>query len=364
MLVIGFFIKREIVMRYCRIYLFIGLFTFLSCSETENRNVFFQEKDAQPVSEHRIEELTLVDSLNLTRAFDSLSVSTVKHTNGTLVFRSSQAGYRFHLLDAESLEITGEISIPEGRGPGEILRMAGYDVKDGILAILDSGNLKTVLYNMEGEYLNEFVVDGVRPNDIEMIDSETFIYSALRNPDGMFHVIKSNETTLHSFQQQKPDANLNIFSGEMVYKDGVFYFGGYAEPIIRGYEIGSDGVEPIFSKAIIDDYDTENNYEERGGDFRVFAFSEQAQYASHDLDVSGDYLYLARHTNGDPEYRYLDAYNIRDGSYEVSFPMHYYPWSVTSDENYIYVLEGKPGEEEGEVSERYLMKYVKPEMDF
>jgi hypothetical protein len=349
-------------MKYFQLFLVISLVAVFSCSEVEKENQLFREKDPQPVSEHRTKDLALVDSVNLNRMLEEgLSFSTVKYTEGNLIFQSSQNGFRFHMLDTESLDVVNEISIPEGRGPGEVLRIGGYDVKDGLIAILDIGNLKTVLYNLEGEYLSEFVFDGVRPNEIEMIDSETFILKAIRNPDGMFHIVNSEGSVLPSFQKHQVDANLNVFSGEMVYKDGSFYFGGYAEPIIRRYDILDDKVEPVFSRAIIDDYDSSDNYEERGGgEYRVFAFAEHAEFASHDLEVSGDYLYLARHTNGDPNYRFLDVYHIEDGRYEVSFPMQYNPSSVTSDENYLYVLESQPGE----TIQRHIIKYEKPEMNF
>lgn len=334
-------------------------FICVSCTEPEKDYTVFTEKKPQEAAERTVRELTPVDSLNLTEVFDAWSRLDLKHSNNGLFVKLD---YQIVRLNKEDLSTENILNIPEGRGPGELLSIRDFDVGNGFLVMLDGEAQKTVIYDLNGNLIEEFLNDKYLVDMIEIAGRDTFYYQIATRHDYLFY--KGNrENEIHlQFASQTEGINILAYTGEMIYHNHSLYFGGYSEPLFRRYDLSGEEPELVFSRAVIDDYNSENNYREAptSDGMRLQGYSDEVQYASMDIDADKNYLYSVRHANGTVDYKYLDLYSVEDGSYRVSFPLHYYPVYITVDEDYVYTIEL----EGSDPIQRHLIKYEKPDMNF
>lgn len=339
-------------MKYLKLILLINLFIFISCSKkTKNEVRAFIEKEPQNKTERTVHELAPLDSLNLTEEFEGISIIDLKLDDEKLYL--DIGGNNFLVLNAENFDLVNEINIPKGRGPGELLVVRSFDVENETLAILDGNAMKTVLYDLKGNFLEEFLNDEYPVEAIEMADPDTLYYQVKPANKYLFVEADRENNIRHRFQEQMPNINRMATTGEMVYHNNSIYFGGYSEPILHRYDISDTGVKSIFSRAVIDDYNSENNYAggETSGGSRFWSYSDEAIFASKDIDVDDNFLYSVRHHNDEVGYKYLDIYSTGDGGYLASIKVRHYPYLVAVDDA-IYTIESKSGKS-------YLMKYPK-----
>ncbi|MDZ7772359.1 MAG: hypothetical protein U5K31_06440 [Balneolaceae bacterium] len=322
----------------------------------------FTEKRAQAETERTVRELVAVDSLLVGEDIPELSLSYLELSESFIFSKSDEKLVKLHKGD---LGRAGAITLPEGRGPGEVpnFRLIRFGVAGESLAFYDRNTQKTVVYDLQGNFQGEFLNGGYQPSGVVMADPETYYFQIMPTPgrEAIFYEVRrqGNESMVsRRFQAPTEGDNLLAYGGSLAYRDGTLYFAGRPEPLLRRYDITGDSARLTWSREVIDGYDSANNYEtpEERGDFVAFGYSDQAQYATVDLATDGRFLYSARHPNDREGYKYLDVYAVEDGDYLASFLLRGYPQHVAVDGQHIYTLE-----EEGERS--FLMKYEKPDLE-
>lgn len=348
-------------MDYRKCVMLFALILYSCTKPVEKKIESFTEKQAQYVSERTVKELMPVDSLNITKEFDGISISRLD-LNDTAIF--AKLGLKIAKFSKQDLSVGEIYNIPEGRGPGEVINLNVTLFKAGKknLVIYDGKAKKTVLYDLDGNFREEFLNGAYQANAMAM-DGSTFYFQVMPNQEYLFYEVKRAESesiVLRQFQKLTDDGNALAYTGEIIYHGNSLYYGGYSEPLIRRYDLSGEEVHLIFSRAVIDDYNSENNYQkpqQTSGGNRFFGYSSEAKFASQDIAADDTYLYSVRHHNDEEGYKYLDIYDVEEGNYVGSFALKYYPYHIGVDNHHIYTLESYGGV-------KYLMKYEKPEMNF
>jgi len=346
-----------------QIYLFFFALLLFSCLESEKDYTVFTEKKPQDAAERTVRQLTPVDSLNLTKAFDGQSLTDIKLNDSALF---AEVGDQIVRLSKQDLGTELVFTIPEGRGPGEIVNfnVAKIEVGKKRIAVYDKNAKKTMLYDLNGNFREEFLNEGYQVSSMAIADEDTYYFEIMPNLNYLFFEVERKESesvVRRRFQPRADDINILAYGGEIVYHNRSLYFGGRPEPLIRRYDLSGEEPDLVFSRAVIDDYNSENNYEkpERSSDFHIWAYTDEVKYASQDIAVDDNYLYSVRHHNDEEGYKYLDIYDVEDGSYRRSFSLLHYPSEIAVDEDYIYTLES----EGNDPIRKYLIKYEKPDMN-
>lgn len=344
-------------------HLLMALLLLASCTETQSEEYGdFTEKKPQAETERTVRELVAVDSLTIAQDIPELSLSYLELSGSSIFSRSDE-----HLvkLDKQDLSRVQAITIPEGRGPGEVpnFRVTTFTVGDGVLVFYDRNTQKIMLYDLNGTFREEFLVGGFQIRGMEIADAETYLFQVMPTPGReyiFFEVArKGNESTVsRRFQESTEGDNLLAYGGNLAYRGGALYFAGRPEPVIRRYDVTGDSVRLAWSREVIDGYDSENNYEtpEDQGNFVSWRYTDQARFASEDIAVDDRYLYSVRHPNDREGYQYLDVYSAENGDYLVSFSLRHYPQHLAVDGEHIYTIEAS-----GDLN--HLIKYEKPEME-
>jgi hypothetical protein len=343
----------------------LTLLTLFYCTNSARQEYrIFPDKSPQESTERSTTDLTLVDSLHITEAFDSWTLSDIKLSEASIFAKLED---RIIKLNKENLSTEDTLTIPEGRGPGEVVNSneVRFDIGNKGLAVYDRNASKTALYDLNGNFREEFLNGAYPVRKMVMADEQVYYIQLFPGSEYLFYEVKrkkSESEITRRFQKQSDNIEILAYNGSITYHNQSFYFAGYSEPLIRRYDLSGDTTELVFSRAVIDDYNSENNYRkpERSSNVQVWDYTDEAQYASRDIAVDDNYLYSVRHHNDEEGYKYLDIYDVEDGSYRGSFSLQYYPTEIAVDENHTYTKEFK----NGELEQKYLMKYEKPEMNF
>ncbi len=360
-------IFEKLAIKNLLIYLFFIVFILCSCSEEEtSKYKKFTEKKAQAATERTIRSLTIADSLNITKTFYRGSFSHMGVSETSIV---AKLGEQIVILNKQDLRTHLVFRIRPGRGPGEVINFddTKLEVVKERIAVFDENAKKIALYDLNGNFQEEFLVDGFPIAAMAMADEQTYYFKVRPFLNTLFYevtrTINNSSAISRKFQKQTENRNILAYTGWIVHHDQSLYFAGFSEPLIRRYDLSGREVELVFSRGVIDSYNRENNYKapKSTAEVRFWGFTEEAQFASKDVAADDNYLYSIRHHNDKEGYKYLDLYSADDGSYAVSFALQYYPEEVVADEHYIYTLESK---KTGETVYKYLMKYEKPEIDF
>jgi len=198
-----------------------------------------------------------------------------------------------------------------------------------------------------------------------MANELTYYIQLFPETEHLFYEVKrkgSESEITRQFQKRSDKIEILAYNGSITYNNQSLYFAGYSEPLIRRYDLSGEEPELVFSRAVIDDYNSENNYrkmERTAGGSRFWMFTQDAKFSSEDIAVDDNYLYSVRHHNDEEGYKYLDIYDVEDGSYRGSFSLLHYPSEIAVDEDYIYTLES----EGNDPIRKYLIKYEKPDMN-
>jgi hypothetical protein len=116
---------------------FICLFILTSClNSANNKYKAFTEKKGQSSSERIIRDLSPYDSLNTTKSFDGRSFEDIDHNR---VSNIAQVGDKIVKLTKQDLSLEKAFTIPQGRGPGEVINfdVAYFNIGEEEIAIYD-----------------------------------------------------------------------------------------------------------------------------------------------------------------------------------------------------------------------------------
>jgi hypothetical protein len=221
-----------------------------------------------------------------------------------------------------------------------------------------------MLYDLDGNFIEEFMNGAYQVSNMAVGKNDSY-YFQITGADSLFYEVNKTETQSIINRRFQHTDNLKMLvqsGGHIEYNNQSLYFGGFSEPLIRGYDLSGQEPELNFSRAVIDGYNSEKNYRkpERVPGGRMYSFTDEAQFASEDIAVDDNYLYSVRHHNNKEGYKYLDIYAVENGNYIGSFTLSHYPKEIAVDDSYIYTIEVSAENP----SQFYLMKYAKPGIDF
>lgn len=196
--------------------------------------------------------------------------------------------------------------IPKGKGPGEILNLNISLLKAGkdFIAVYAQNEKKTALYDLNGNFEEEFLNGGYEVRSMAMADKQTYYFEIYPGLGYLFLEVgrkpKHRSSIRRRFQHQSKKINILAYTGKIVYHNGSLYFGGYSEPLIRRYDVSDKKVKLVWSRSVIDAYNSKNNYQKpkKGSEFDFFGYTKNAQFASWDIAVDDNYVYSVRASNG------------------------------------------------------------------
>lgn len=109
---------------------------------------------------------------------------------------------------------------------------------------------------------------------------------------------KRKSTVVRRFQRPSEEKNLLVSAGQIAVHNHSFYFAGRSEPLIKRYNLSGKDVKLVWSRGVIDTYNSNNNYQKPrqvsvsgGGSGKFFGYTKNAQFASEGIAVD-DHFYI------------------------------------------------------------------------
>lgn len=333
-----------ILLRFCFIYCLAG------CTHSEGPQSFW-DRDPQEATRRTITgTLAVQDSTLLSDRYGILYAAGLELDGGDLYIRD-RSGMSIFVIDKETLEYKGTISIPEGRGPEELTNIGGYDINSGILALLNLDVGKIQIRTAEGAFDREFGSESLFPRRIRVTSDQNLIvfsnYFFVNDEEYLFHRLNREGEVISSFgpvhnegyKSVKAEGQLNLDN------EGNTYYAGYGEHILKKWD--REG-KLLFSVASIDNYPSEANYfSSSNGEQFIEGYSQFAFYNALGSTINEDYWFILPGgiSEIDPLTYLLDLYSREDGRYlfsmELSYPHNGY---IAADGEYIYMLHTIDGE--------------------
>ncbi len=289
-----------------------------ACQEPPRKD-FFDAAD-QPLQERRIVGTVMpADSLPLSR-FGADYVSQVIVRDGNVLFAGLGTTVKI-LRDAFRSPAMDSVTIPQGRGPGEITRISDFDLRGDNLFVMDYSQYKIVVYSVsEGSHVREIRWPEIRALKFcALTDTSAAILNGYE-PQRLISIV-ANDSIHSSFGEVLPTVggtfNPLTLEGRLECGQGGIFFGGYSEPVLAKYS--ADGARAFVVKTVAP-VNTSRNYvsgTQMGSS--VFRFSPDALFSTLDLADNGDDLIDVPHPNGDAAASTFDVYDANSGEYKRSY---------------------------------------------
>lgn len=221
-------------------------------------------------------------------------------------------------------------------GPGELQAIRSVAVAENELLIGDPRQLRIVLTDIQGHYIRDIHTD-FSPDNLFYLGGNRILNFNAHQQDHLFTVCNVEADTATGFEEITFDFEDSMkYPGYLSVDNEHIFYAGYSEPILKKYT--TEG-ELIFSRAIINNFDTADQYVYRTmGERRMVGFSEDALYSSMDIAHFGSCFIVIPHHHGNEEATYLDMYDASDGSYKETLSIHQRPPSIAVDDDHLYLL--------------------------
>lgn len=336
---------------------FVGvliLTMYYGCTKSEEP-VSVWDRDSQEVTDRVFtSDLVVVDSLRHSEEYGILNASNLV-LEDTKLFINDVAQNEIFVIDRSTLEHLSTISPPEGQGPGEITSLLFFNVSDETVVIPNTALQKIQIWSSDGEYVNEFVSEGVSPRVILVRSDEKIItlpFNFFLEENGyLLQLLNQSGEILSGFGPITP-AEYSTYQVEgriFIDEDDNIYYSGYSEHIIKKWDVEGN---LIYSVASIDNLPREMMYSIDVGSGTVVAYNQFADFHSIGGAIYGNYLIIIHAgISGDEQAaRVLDIYNSKDGKYVSSYLMPNSTTSIAIDESFIYAIHTIE-------ADRYLVRY-------
>lgn len=295
------------------------LLVLVSCNESQSPSHFLETKE-QTSKERKftVDSLTLEFEKDL-EALGIYTFATLAETKDHfIVVENEELVIRY--LNKSDLTVQKVFKIEQGRGPQELEYIMAFDASDDFIALADNNLLKIILFDHQGNLINEFStkrkpfrlnVSSDRSLNLLFIfyideADSTFLFNLNELGEVNFAFEKENYAEMHPFSTNGTIKTI---------KDTLYYVGGY-DPYIKKYV---DGVKS-YSRATIDNHDSSLNYiTVISNDSRSTSLSPAAIFSSRDFDVKKGSIFVIPYSNGDNDFSFIDVYASKDGSYIKSF---------------------------------------------
>lgn len=332
----------------------LTLAMYYSCTKSEEP-VSVWDRNSQKVTDRIFtSDLVVVDSLLLSEEYGILNASTIV-LEDTKLFINDVAQNNIFVIDTSTLNHLSTISPPEGQGPGEITSFLFFDVSDETVVIPNSDLQKIQFWSSEGEYLDEFISEGVPPRVILVRSDEKIItlsFNFFLEENGyLLQLLNQSGEILSGFGPITPSeySTYQVEGRIFIDDDDNVYYSGYGEHIIKKWDVEGN---LIYSVASIDNHPREMMYSIDMGSGSVMGYNQFADYHSIGGAIYGDYLVIIHAgISGDEQAsRVLDIYNSNDGKYISSYLMPNSTTNIAVDESFIYAIHTIE-------ADRYLVRY-------
>ena len=316
----------------------------IGCSNNHDYSQLnFDNKMKQISSERFVAgQLVMTDSLNLEERFGIMNGSSMR-ADSDYIYINDPFELKIYAIDKKSYASRELFSPSRGQGPREVRGIGNFTVSNRYILIADERQMKVQVWSKSGEFINEFITDGVRPHRIvESGESKITLLSPIPGQSfSLFHTFDMNGNHIQSFgEPEEALRNPLKYSGGF-WSDGQFlYFAGLSEHILVKFDM--DG-NHIYSRATIDDYPGEQNYSIQGSeDNRRFGYVEGGYFSAAGGVIYNNIL-LIMHVGESPstsKTQFIDLYKLSDGSYigTLEIPRRSGLHNIAVDDNNIYVL--------------------------
>jgi hypothetical protein len=308
------------MIKYIIYFSFILVFLLTGCDNSQNINTQFT-KDKQLQTERTIvSKVVLQDSIHLYNRYDVNSGHILKNDEKFL-YVSDRAGNKLSIIDNRSFEKINTITVPEGRGPGEMVNMTNFTIEPPHIYFFSEQLIKIQVWHRNGELLSEFVLENSKPHRMVAWNDGSMTILSPMSPDFeyIFHTKDDEGNLLYSFGAIPEDEfNYIKFSGELINDDKYFYYAGYSEHVLQKWDREGN---LYYSIATIEDFPSELNYAVmQSEEQRSVGYLDTGNFSAKGVTLYEDYLIIA-HAGvwGDPTTEFLDIYNKHDGRYLASF---------------------------------------------
>ncbi len=293
-----------------------------------------------------LEVLTLHDSLSVEQLFGEGTSIGALAADRNHIYLLDPFILTIFSISTDTFEPVFSIQPEEGRGPGEVTGISGFDTLNDEIILVNETLMKVQRWRDSGELLEEFIIEGVQPNRVSFWNDGNFtILSPSRPGDLLFHTFDREGDLLGSFGDVAGiEYNPVQFSGSVLVEGDDFYFAGHSEHILAKWN--RDG-ELQYSVTSIDDFPSELNYLRfEGAEQRGWQLSEHGFYFALDLDIYQDYLIVVHGGSPmeEPYQQLVDIYNKQDGRYLASLEIPYRIGGLVVVDDFIVMLHRIDGE--------------------
>lgn len=327
-------------------FLLIILF-WVSLNGCENKSTteyFLNSKYPQVSNERLIKDtLILSDSLILQETYGMNLPGSIRIDEQYLYIADPIPDQKVFVIDKNSLDHKYTISPNEGRGPEEITGIGAIDISTSKVIIAAENLFKIQIWDQTGEFIKEFILDGIGPHRINSWDDGYITILSPSSPknDNVFHTMDGDGNLVMEFGAVSNDSfNPLKYSGATTIDGDYFFYAGFSEHILQKWT--REG-ELKFSRSTIEDYPSELNYVTfESGEQRSVRYSETGFYSAIGLFIYDDHIIIMHGGDrNDPAYRQLlDFYSKTNGDYQFSLEVPYNAssGSFAVDDEYIYVM--------------------------
>lgn len=291
-------------------------------------------------------QLVMTDSLNLEERLGIMNGSSMR-ADADFIYINDLNELKIHAIEKISLTSREIISPGRGQGPREVSGIGSFTVSDSFILINDSRQMKIQVWSKSGEFITEFMTDGVRPHRVVASGDEnlTLLSPIPSQSFNLFHMIDMNGNHIQSFGEPDEDfRNPLKYAGEIWTDEEFLYYAGYSEHILTKFDM--DG-NLIYSRSAIDDFSAEKNYFMDGdADNRRIGYVEGGYYSAGGGTIFEDMILIVHvgESPSDTKTHSLDFYRKTDGEYIATVILPLRPvMSIAVDESNIYVLTEEEG---------------------
>lgn len=312
------------------------------CSGSSRDIESFMDRIPQESAERIVlSEISLETVRNMT-GFEVFNAPRPKLIQGRLMWIDYRNGVLVS-LDPDNPEQVEAIGNGPGDGPGEVERIGGFALHENQLVVIDSRLLKIMQWNYPGgELITENTIEEYRPDHLVSLGNGRFVTSSYSQDSALFYVIDASGKPVASAADSSSHVEHPMqTSGYLTSGEDAFFFAGYSEPMIRKYN--RDG-ELLFSRALIKNFDTSEQYTERSfeGGGTAWGFSEDARFSALHVQYHAGYIFVAVYHNDQEGDHFIDIYDSENGDYTGSWLLDQFApgFAIGEKRLYGFYMEG------------------------
>lgn len=138
---------------------------------------------------------------------DSLYITTAYPTKYAVEFRSFDG------------KVSREISIPMGKGPGEIQFLTGLKINNDVIYIYDYAFKKIEMYAIDGKYIDSVILDDKLTSMVFDVTDDGFIFEDDATQSMILVGKDGKQKAVYQLNPGKPSGHNTVYQGGSLYVD-------------------------------------------------------------------------------------------------------------------------------------------------